>query len=220
MKILCFDTSGNIATCALWQDGAVTASAGGDAKLRHSSVMLPLAEGILKDAGMTAADVDVFAAVVGPGSFTGIRVAVAAAKGFGWSLGKPCAGISSLEAAAWAASDASGKILAVIKARPREYFYGIFESDGNVPARLCPDGCGSPAEILEQLGSGAFLAGDGAEDFLREPEAGGAQLTPTGRVQSAAAAARCAGHHKNFSEAKDITPAYLKLSQAERNLKK
>lgn len=220
MRILCFDTSGNTATCALCENGKIIASAGGNAKLRHSSVMLPLAEDILKNAGLKPADMDVFAAVVGPGSFTGIRVAVSAAKGFGWSLGKPCAGISSLEAAAWSAADTCGKILSLIKARPGEYFYALFESDGRVPKRLIPDSCGSTAEVLAAAGENVYLAGDGASDFASEPECACAALLPTGRVQSAASAALCASYNAAFIDPRELTPAYLKLSQAERNLKK
>ena len=82
MLILALDTSGKMASCALLQDGVVLDMLQQDSQMDHSRLMLPLCEQLLQKHGLTFANVDVYAAVVGPGSFTGVRIGTAAVKGF------------------------------------------------------------------------------------------------------------------------------------------
>ena len=89
MLILALDTSGKMASCALLQDGVVLDLLQQDSQMDHSRLMLPLCEQLLQKHGLTFANIDVYAAVVGPGSFTGVRIGTAAVKGFSWAQDKP-----------------------------------------------------------------------------------------------------------------------------------
>ena len=89
MLILALDTSGSMASCALLRDGALLDQAVQDSKMDHSRLLLPLCQELVEKHGLTLQDVDVYAAVIGPGSFTGIRIGSAAVKGFAWRRTSP-----------------------------------------------------------------------------------------------------------------------------------
>ena len=116
MLILALDTSGRMASCCLYEDGKKRSSCFKDSQLQHSRTILPICEQMLKEQNVSLDDIDAFAACIGPGSFTGIRIGVAIIKGFALAGGKPAAGVSSLEAAA-AAVPENGLICSIIKAR-------------------------------------------------------------------------------------------------------
>lgn len=217
MLILAIDTSGRIASCSLWEDGAQRAFCTRDSNLDHSRTILPLCEKMLRDEGLAFSDIGAFAAAVGPGSFTGIRIGVAAVKGFALSGDKPAAGVSSLEAAA-AAVEAEGLICSVIKARQDEYFYAFFRRQGGRLFRICPDNCLLGSQLKGLLyGADWRLCGDGAGDFLSLHPCDNAKLTDV--VQSAWGVAACAWELymcDGLSDGNDIAPVYLKKTQAER----
>jgi len=198
MLILALDTSGKVASCALCRDGEITDSAGRDSMLDHSSTLLPLCEELLARHGLRAADVDVFAAVKGPGSFTGIRIGAAAVKGLAFSLGRPCAGISSMEAAVWA-WDGSGRVCSRITARAGEYYWALFEKSGGV-RRLTEDAVGGEEEIA------AAMAAHGCTQVLTDGQ----------NACGAALAAYELSRRDELINCHELTPSYLRQSQAER----
>ena len=89
MKILALETSAKAVSVAVVEDGAVLAAAYQNIGLTHSVTLMPLMDGMLHNAGLTAADMDLIAVAAGPGSFTGLRIGVSAAKGLAWALGLP-----------------------------------------------------------------------------------------------------------------------------------
>ena len=110
MRYLGMDTSGSVAAVALYdteQDLFLSQQSLYNKKT-HSQVILPLVERTLQDCGLTAADLDGIAVAVGPGSYTGLRIGVAAVKAMTFALQLPCFGISTLEALAYQAATANG----------------------------------------------------------------------------------------------------------------
>ena len=96
MLILTLDTSGRVASASLCRDGQVIDSIERDSCMDHSRTILPVCEQMLRTQGISLSDIDVFAAVYGPGSYTGIRIGVSAVKGFAFAGDKPCVGVSAL----------------------------------------------------------------------------------------------------------------------------
>ena len=199
MLILALDTSGKMASCALLQDGVVLDMLQQDSQMDHSRLMLPLCEQLLEKHSLTFSHVDVYAAVVGPGSFTGVRIGTAAVKGFAWAQDKPCAGVSSLLAMACCSTE-DGVLCCSLKARPGESFYALFSKEGGTLTRLTEDTVGKDEEME------SAAAKQGATIFLRDcQDASGAAKAAWMQAQS--------GTLQNCHE---ILPAYLRLSQAER----
>ncbi len=199
MLILALDTSGTMASCALLRDGAVIDQAVQDSKLDHSRLLLPLCRSLLEKQGLTLDHVDAYAAVIGPGSFTGIRIGAAAVKGFSWAQDKPCAGISSLLAMAcdW---QQDGVLCCSVKARPGESYYALFRKEGEIITRLTDDTVGKDEEMA------AAAAQYAAVHFPRDCQ----------RASGAAKAAWQQAQAGNLQNCHEILPAYLRLSQAER----
>lgn len=148
MLILAIDTSFQIASCALLRDGAVLDSAQRRSVMDHSRIILTLCDDMLKAQGIKASEPDIFAAVSGPGSFTGVRIGVAAAQGFAWASGKRDAGISSLLAAAYAAKE-QGIVCARIQSRQNEFYYAFYEKNDTGLRQLTPESF-APAEDIAQ----------------------------------------------------------------------
>ena len=97
MKYLVLEGSAAAASCALLEDQKVLGEFFVNIPQTHSQTLLPMAEGLLKTCGTAPGELDFFAVTRGPGSFTGLRIAIAAAKGLAMAAGKPCVGISTLE---------------------------------------------------------------------------------------------------------------------------
>lgn len=100
MRILALETAAKAVSAAVTEEGKVLASAYQDTGLTHSRTLMPLVELLLRNTDMTAADLDVIAVSAGPGSFTGVRIGVSAAKGLAWAAETPCAAVSTLAALA------------------------------------------------------------------------------------------------------------------------
>ena len=100
MLLLAFETSAKAASVALFEDSVLLGEHYQNTGLTHSQTLLVMAEDLLRQCGKTAQDVTAVAVAGGPGSFTGVRIGVAAAKGFAWGGQLPCVGVSTLEAMA------------------------------------------------------------------------------------------------------------------------
>lgn len=198
MKIFGIDTSGRIASVALCVDGVLKDTIIKNTNLSHSEAVLPICEELLANNGLKLCDIDAFAVVVGPGSFTGLRIGIAAAKGFAYTLEKPLIGISALECSALA-SGKTGVVCPLIKARENDYFYGLYLCDNNTVKRKAEDSSNNIDSIYKSYddGSVSFYNGEyGAKE-----------------------AAVLAYKHLNEGYSTDVhnvNPVYLKLSQAER----
>ena len=225
MRILAFETSAKAASVALLQDGILLGEYYQNSGQTHSRTLMKMAEDLLRNCDLSAKDVDAVAAAAGPGSFTGVRIGAAAAKGFAWGRELPCYGISTLEAMAVGCSHLDGVICAAMDARRSQVYNALFLAKNGKLTRLSED----RAISLQELGEGLrlreekiFLIGDGAQlcyNTLREQLPDLVLMPEQLRMQRAsgvallAAAMAAEGLRPNGGE---MEVRYLRLSQAER----
>ena len=237
MWTLGFDSTASTVTPALLRDGKLFSAYSADSTTTHSTTLLPAIERLLASAGIAARDLELICCSAGPGSFTGVRIGVATAKGLASPFGTPCVGVSSLEAMAYMYSELHAVICPVLGARRGNVYAAVFLSDGkgNV-TRLCDD------DLVAISDMEGFIAGavDGASDLptslyfcgdsIKECseaicEGFSLQLCPTPAMlasPSGYGAAACglvkynsADDKSGFTDAA-LLPIYLRKSQAER----
>ena len=207
MKILAFETTDAVASVALYLDGYVYKSVI-DSELRHAESVLPAAEELLTAVGLSTADMDAFAADVGPGSFTGVRIGVCMANALGAAHQKPVIAVNSLETIAYTFHDVTpprDAICALIDARNGngygavyQYVYdpiqcGMYTQNILIPPCACVIN-----DFLKALPDNSLAVGS-ATDMKLYPSAESVARIAAGRAGE-----------------KEIAPLYLKLSQAER----
>lgn len=225
MKILALESSAAACSAALCEDETPLAQSIQNSGLTHSRTLMPMVRDMLNNSGHTLEEADVIAAAVGPGSFTGIRIGVAAAKGLAWGLEKPCAACSTLASMAWPLAHMEAEVCAVMDARRHQVYNARFRGTGEGLVRLCPDRAVSLAELGEELknsGARQILVGDGAVLCYNELKELGLDLRlapPHLRFQSAWGVAREAlelARAGRLTDAAGLVPDYHRLSQAER----
>lgn len=225
MLILSFESSAKSASCALLRDGLLLAEYFQNGGQTHSRTLTKMAEDMLRNCDLTADDVDVVACASGPGSFTGVRIGVSAAKGFAWGRGIPCCGISTLEAMAWVHHDRDAVIVAVMDARRSQVYNAFFEGGSDMPVRLSPDRAISIDELaceLRKIDKTKIFIGDGAQLCYNalEDQMNDLKLPPDHqrwqRAAGVALAAQAAISRGDACDPSALMPNYLRLSQAER----
>jgi len=223
--ILAFETSAKAASVALLEGGKLLGESYQNTGLTHSQTLLQMAEDLLKTCGKTPSDVTAVAVAAGPGSFTGVRIGVAAAKGFAWGGELPCVGVSTLEAMARSLGAWSGYIVPTMDARRSQTYTAIFRAEDGFLTRLEDDMAISYGELGEKIKNFAepiFLVGDGAElcyNMLKEAVPA-LVLPPEHRRHQRAAGVALAAEAVLATGARpdggSLKPNYLRLSQAER----
>ena len=137
---LSFDTSADYCAAALVQDGTAIAAQSLAMSRGHAEALVPLVRKLCASTGTDLSGVDLVAVTVGPGSFTGVRTGIAAARGFALATGAPAVGVSSLQAVAYSARQAgSPSVLVVLDTRRADFFAQLFDSDA--------EPCGDPAVL-------------------------------------------------------------------------
>ena len=227
MKILALDTSATVASVALCEDERLLAEYTLNNGNTHSETLLPMIEHLLSQFSMTAKDVDVFAASMGPGSFTGVRIGAATLKGLAFASGKPCVCVSTLEALAQNLCAFEGLICPVMNARRSQVYTALFRSDGKTLTRILPDDAIAISELdekLSQYDEEIMLCGDGYGITKAGFEKTHTKDTPDRLThQSASSVAVVALREFLGGNATDDVGAkvtYLRPSQAERELMK
>lgn len=225
MLILAFETSAKAASVALLEDGRLLGESYQNTGLTHSQTLLVMAEDLLKQCGRTVGDITAVAVAEGPGSFTGVRIGVAAAKGFAWGGELPCYGVSTLEAMAESLGIYQGYVCPCMDARRSQVYNSLFYvNQGNIQ-RLREDRAIALADLageLKELTEPVFLVGDGSALAFRtlSVQIPKLVLPPEHRMhQRAAGVAILAAKKIAAGEPGDgnvLTPNYLRLSQAER----
>ena len=225
MKILALESSAIACSVALCEDDFLIAQAFQNNGLTHSVTLMPMCEDMLKNCGVTLDEVDVVAVAAGPGSFTGLRIGVSAAKGLGGGMERACTKVSTLEAMAWNLTFCTGELCCVMDARRNQVYNARFCSDGGRPIRLRPDRAISIEELGEELkseGKEQILVGDGAQLCYNRFIKMGLRVRlspPNLRYQSAWGVARAAleqARGGTLITAGELVPEYHRLSQAER----
>lgn len=229
MNILALDSTAITAAVAICSDEKLICSYTANNGNTHSENLLPMVESALKLARMTASDIDLFVCSAGPGSFTGVRIGAATLKGLAFGTGKPCAGISTLEALAHNLDIVSGRaiISPVMNARRAQVYNALFMIEDGVITRLTEDRVLSVAELEEELlekysGLPLYLSGDGY-DITRELfKSLSPMKTPEHLIYqngySVAMAGLRAFKSGAFTDDMGLSPTYLRPSQAERTL--
>ena len=153
MKILAIDTSATAASTAICDENKIIGEFFINTKLTHSRTLMPMVESLLANTNLTTTDITAVAVNCGPGSFTGVRIGVAAAKGLAFADDLPCIEVSTLESLAYNLQSANGIICSVMDARCSQVYNALFKCDGVKPERLCKDRALSVAELSEELKS-------------------------------------------------------------------
>ena len=224
MLTLAFESSAKAASVALVRDGKLISQYSQCSGLTHSRTLLPMAQDLLNNCGVSLHDVDLIAVAAGPGSFTGLRIGVATAKGLAWAEDKPCCGVSTLEAMAWNVAQVDGIICCAMDARRKQVYNALFEAKEGRLFRLTEDRAIAAEEVFaEENGKKAnLLVGDGAKLCYNVASELGLhpRLAPPHLLhQSGWGVARAALEQARRGEtttAEALVPVYLRLSQAER----
>lgn len=224
-NLLILDASSSLCSVALSLDGEVLWSTE-DQPRRHAQRLLPMVDELLADAGVARQSLDGVAFGQGPGSFTGIRIALSVAHGLSLGLDVPVCGISSLAAVARAAlsQDARSTAFVVMDAHMGEVFWGQYQQQGDLILPLSQEQVGAPSVCLEALAelekqqpANVSVAGDGLQlmDFAH-CDLEYATLKPEARTMAPMAAA--AWEAGQFSDPEAHPPVYLRQSVAWKKL--
>ena len=225
MLILAFETSAKACSVAIHDGQKLLGESYQNTGLTHSQTLMVMAEDLLKSCGKTAADVTHLAVAAGPGSFTGVRIGVSAAKGFAWGAELPVYGVSTLESMALSLGALHGHVCCCMDARRKQVYNAIFLAENGKLTRVSEDRAISLEDLkneLEHIDGPVFLVGDGAELTHKtlSGEIPGLILPPEHRRQQrASGVALAAIEAMNRGESADgaaLQPNYLRLSQAER----
>ena len=225
MLILAFETSAKAASVALMDGTKLLGESYQNTGLTHSQTLMVMAEDTLKQCGKSAQNVQAVAVAEGPGSFTGVRIGVAAAKGYAWGKEIPCYGVSTLEAMAESLGLYEGYICPAMDARRSQVYNALFRVEKGIISRVAEDRAIALADLKEELltlEGPIFLVGDGStltyntlsdsvENLILPPEHRMHQRA----VGVGLVAARMAAEGLAPSGG-ELTPNYLRLSQAER----
>jgi len=226
MNILMIDTSGPACGVAVMQDGRMICELQLTSGKTHSQWVMPMVDQALSMCEMQVGDVDLFGAVVGPGSFTGVRIGVSSVKALAHAAGKPCIGVDALEALAANASFFDGVICPILDARAQQVYGAMFES-GMPPVRLMEDEAEKLTLFLDRVeatGKKALFLGDGVPVFEKaiiERLGEKAFFAPAQHMglRAASACALAYEYAKDEANLKDcmtLLPLYLRAPQAER----
>lgn len=229
MKILAVDTSATAASAAICDENHIIGEFFINTKLTHSRTLMPMIDSLLKSTETSINELDAVAVNAGPGSFTGVRIGVAAVKGLAFADNIPCVSVSTLESMAYNLLSSDCIVCCVMDARCSQVYNAIFRiNDGNVE-RLCDDRALSIAQLTEALKNYSeqiVLVGDGAElcyNSMKELLENVSLAPLAQRIQRASSTAVIAARKYRNNEiltSDELMPVYLRLPQAQRELKK
>lgn len=228
MLILALEAASSSASCCLYRDGQILAQSYQLSGLTHSRTLLPMVEDMLKNCETELSQVNLIAVSHGPGSFTGVRIGVSAAKGLAWARELPCLGVSTLEAMAAPLAHLEGAdICCCMDARRAQVYSARFHVENGALVRRTEDAAIAIADLAEEIRQNSpenlqVLVGDGWQLCYNSFSTLGIRCVPAPeplRYPTAYGVALCAHAQAavgNLTTAAQVTPAYHRLSQAER----
>lgn len=221
--VLAIDTSGPVAGCAVLKDGKIVHQVAMNHGLTHSETIMPAVDAALEGAGLGCGDVDVFAAVAGPGSFTGVRIGVCAAKGLAHAVGKPCVAVHALEALAMNFYGFDGLCCPILDARRGQVYCAAFDMAGGMPRWALADAALPLGDFLAILPGDRRLVfvGDGVPvhaKTVRDILGDRAMIAPPNLrdLRADAACLLAAARPEAWVPAALLQPIYLRAPQAVR----
>lgn len=229
MKILAIDTSATAASVAVVEEDKIIGEYFINTSLTHSQTLIPMAEQLLKSISLSVKELDAVAVNAGPGSFTGVRIGIAAAKGIAFADDLPCISVSTLHSMAYNMLENDCIVCAVMDARCQQVYNAMFRINGKSIERLTDDRALSLEDLkreLERIREKVVLVGDGTsitEKYLNGTLSNVVSAPINKRIQNAASTAIVAC--KIFKDGKtmssdELMPVYLRLPQAQRELNK
>ncbi|MBE6916382.1 MAG: tRNA (adenosine(37)-N6)-threonylcarbamoyltransferase complex dimerization subunit type 1 TsaB [Ruminococcaceae bacterium] len=225
MLLLSFETSAKAGSVALFEGEKLLGEQYLNNGMTHSATLLSMAETLLSQCGKTAKEVDAVAVANGPGSFTGVRIGVAAAKGFAWGGEIPVYGVSTLEAMALGLGIYDGYVCPVMDARRAQVYNALFYVNQGVMTRITEDRAIALSELeteLKTLKKPIFLVGDGSILCYNtlEETVPSLILPPESKLHQRAVGVGLAALKRSEPDNPAfLAPNYLRLSQAERERK-
>lgn len=226
MKVLAIEASGNVASVAVANEEKILAEITTDSKKTHSQTLLPMIDEVLKKSESSVADMDFIAISKGPGSFTGLRIGSATAKGMAFAANKKIVEVGTLEAMAYGVSDIDAVICPMLDARNKNVFTGFYKvkADGALE-EVDEQQAITLDEAIDKLNSfdKVVLLGDGADayrEILMEKLTASYRFVPAHLNRQRAGMVATLGF-RYYNEGKAIdsdkhAPTYLRKSQAER----
>lgn len=229
MKILAVDTTAKAASVCLAEEDKIIGSFFIDTALTHSRTLMPMLEALLDNTETKADELSAIAVNAGPGSFTGVRIGVAAVKGLAFAHNIPCVSVSTLESMAYNCIGGDCIVCAVMDARCSQVYNALFHVKGASVERLCDDRALALSDLKEELlriDGNIVLVGDGASlsyAYLKDVVPNITLAPMNSRIQTASSTALAA--FGSLSRGETLTPAelmpvYLRLPQAQRELNK
>lgn len=229
MKILSIESSASPASCAIIEDGKLLSSSYINVKLTHSQTLMQMVLNTLSNADISLSEIGGIAVSAGPGSFTGLRIGISVAKGLAAPEKLPCYSVSTLAAMAENFSNVNCILCAVMDARCNQFYNSLFEIKNGVITRICNDRALLTDQLSIEIKNFAankkvIICGDGADLFFEH-------LTDTNNITVAPENVKYQNAvgvglyvHKNISSIESVppdklSPCYLRLPQAERELK-
>ena len=229
MKILAIDSSGMTASAALLEDGLLRAEYTVNYKKTHSQTLLPMIDEIVRMTELDLNSLDAIAVAGGPGSFTGLRIGSATAKGLGLALDKPLISVPTVDAMAYNFFGAEGLICPMMDARRSQIYRGLYRFRGAAFQVLLPQRAEAVEEMadrLNSLGEPVILLGDGAAVYqeklrglLQVPWSMAPAHLNRQRAAAVGSLAETYLAEGRTETAAEHKPEYLRLSQAERERK-
>ena len=226
MLLFSLECSAAAASASLYREGKLLGEEFLNVPQTHSVTLLPMAKSLLEHTGISPAQIDYYAVSRGPGSFTGLRIGIAAIKGLAFPDDTPCIGVSTPEAIAYGLLGFEGTVIPMMDARCGQVYNALFRAEDGKLTRLCDDRALPIAELLEECKTFTekiYLVGDGAELCYKTFAVIRAELLlPQLRFQRASGVAMAA--QEMVENGQTVTPdalmpIYLRLPQAERELK-
>jgi tRNA threonylcarbamoyladenosine biosynthesis protein TsaB len=233
--ILAVDSATPVAGVALLNNDKLIREDFVNYKKTHSETLMPMINKVLSDCDCSMQDVSALAVTTGPGSFTGLRIGLAAIKGLSLSTGKPVIGVSTLDVIAHNITYSEALVCPLLDARKQEVYTAIYDVSGLIPVRLTEEVACSPREFVDMTRSTAsqygkerfILLGDGYypyQDFFKEEMGDRLQYAPHHLMLPRAAALGSLAlekyNRKEFEDAFKLCPRYIRLSEAEYRLNK
>ncbi len=230
MKVLAIDTSTVVAAVALMDDEKLLGEYSINNKKTHSQKLMVMIDEIMKDLDIKPSDIDVFAASIGPGSFTGLRIGVTTAKAMAYATNKPVVGVPTLDALAYNIVTSEFIICPILDARNSQVFTALYEVKGKRFERIT-EYMGIPVfelvQIIVQNNKKVIFTGDAIDlhkDYFKSELEENCEFAPLGnRLQRGASVAELAlmmAKEGKFTSSFELVPFYLRKSQAERELEK
>lgn len=226
MKILGIDSSGLVATVAIQSDDILVGEYTIHNKKTHSQTLLPMIQDMLRMAEVPVEELDAIAVAAGPGSFTGLRIGAATAKGLGQALNIPLVAVPSLEGLAYNLAGADALVCPIMDARRNQAYYGIYDVSGEMPVVVAEQDAAPIDTVLQKVretGREIIFVGDGVPVFANRiaEEEGLAYRLGADNVRYQKASSVAALGRKYMEQGKGVpaerfVPIYLRLSQAER----